>query len=379
VNAELAVLEWCGSGHRLAYVAGIFDRAHSQTVTVSLYTTGRLGGEFRSQLRVHLAQALSAGLRIVDVPAFDQESFARRLRGMAWIMRQLSRDSVLAVPDGDRWLLPAVLLAPLARHRGIRLRLLIMHPFVDQPSWRARIRLLLKRSLTYLAQALHGKFSVGILIPSQGVARESLRIWPGVRLVGDTGFMVAERVDPIDARMRFSLPDDELVLGIFGVLSARKNPDLVLAAAELVGRELGTTVRVFAPGLVTSDLMGRLESRGTHSLVTLDLRNATLDAVDYPFAIRAASVVLVLHSNPGSSGVVTEAKALGVPVVASRAEGLRSQVESLAAGVCVELEAECVADAVLGLLASPYGPVQGDVETELVRPHSVVAQYLTGV
>jgi glycosyltransferase involved in cell wall biosynthesis len=376
-HQSVAILEWCGSGHRLTYVASTFDGLLGRGVQVSLYTTKRMESDYGGQLAVHLGSRISTGLRVVSVPAFDEESFLRRVRGMYWILRDISRNGVLSVPDGDRWMVPIILVSPIILYKRILLRLVVMHPFLESPGWRSRIRIRLKSSIARVCQFLCGEASVGVLVPPQGVRHGQLRIWRNMRLVGDTEFR-GNRFHPREAKNHFLFPEGEVVLGIFGVMSSRKNPELVMDAAIRVASILKAKVRVFAPGLVDIGLKRQLEQHEVGSQVTLDIRNTTLSEDHYHLAIQSADVVLALHSNPGSSGVVTEAAALGIPVVASRVEGLSFQVESMGAGICVELKASAVAEAISQLVRSSNRFPSRFVQEGLIPPHSDVSKYLAG-
>ena len=119
-----------------------------------------------------------------------------------------------------------------------------------------------------------------------------------------------------EARDRFALPKDALVVGAVGALVEHKGQrDLLDALAGLRSRGLDVVAAFAGEGPLREDLTGRARRLG----VPLKL----LGYVEEPAELYPALDALVLssRSGEGSPGVIKEAAAAGIPVVATAVSG----------------------------------------------------------
>jgi hypothetical protein len=216
----------------------------------------------------------------------------------------------LVVPEADKAVLPvlrALLRGALrwARPRRPRVTLLLMRTALPGGPEAATLGMALKPALVAVLRALPG-VRVLFLTDAFGVVTRR-RGFPGVRPVRDP-------VTPPDPAPTGRAAGPRARVGVLGVISARKNvPVLVAAAARrpevdvvLAGR-CDPDVRAF---LATDPDAARLRAEGR-----LDVDDRLLDDAEFDAALRSVDAVAVLHDNDAPSGIVAEAAARGVPVL----------------------------------------------------------------
>ena len=246
--------------------------------------------------------------------------------------------STVVLMDADqalkRWWLDAT------RHlRGVAPRprvvfMLTRYParlrLTDRFGWMLRVS---KASLALVAMAL------GRLHRVAGFSgREDRAAGWLVKRVRDPHYSTAHSRDRDRWRREMCLPADRTLVGIFGVLTERKNAPLVLEAMTVAGLEadlvlageLEAPVRAWVDGLDEAD-RARLVVRDEY------LSNEDLDRL-----VAAVDVVPLALTNNGPSGIMGKAEAAGVPVVSAGSLVRARELEATGAGEAADFTAESI-------------------------------------
>jgi glycosyltransferase involved in cell wall biosynthesis len=178
-----------------------------------------------------------------------------------------------------------------------------------------------------------------------------------VRALAGVDPVVVEHVVPeaivdvgrAEARERLGIPPAERMLAAVGFVRRYKNYELLADVWD----ELGTRAPLL---LVLGEVLdeserGALErlERSGRALV----RPGYASDVDLQLSIRAADALVLPHRTASESGLLHQARALGVPVLASSAPQLAAAVESTSAGYVVADGVAAWAAAVTGPLPPP--------------------------
>lgn len=344
----LLIVEPDPAGHHLLYVAEIARMAvrHGFRVRAAVAVSSSADSPAYSGYIAPLVRDGECAVSSVEMSAFS----------MFRVVSKALRDPIvtrIVVPDVDRWLL-GVLFAQIVSRRRRKLRVLVVRPSRQGGTLGARIRFQVKRACAYLLAAVSGGETIGLLtVPGLSWASA----WPrGSAFLVDTNLVPRTEIAQIEARRMFSIqPDVEVVLGLMGVLSHRKNPGTAAEAARLIA-SAGKKTALLCVGPVEDDSSDTLV--GNECLQIVHVAQFVSEQ-ELSRAITACDVLLCLYSNEGSSGIITAAKAHAVPVVAAGASGVIAMVASLSAGSSCELNAEAVAAAVLREISmerEPHGP-----------------------
>jgi glycosyltransferase involved in cell wall biosynthesis len=195
---------------------------------------------------------------------------------------------------------------------------------------------------------LFPRVSVLFLTDALGVVRRRPG-FPGIRPVRDPALP-----DPQPARARPAwLPaptGGATVVGVFGVISPRKNVPLLVAAAErmdttllVVAGRLEAPVRAF---LNSDPAARRLASAGR--LLVVD---RLLDADELAAGLAHVDLVGVLHDNDSPSGILAEACLRHTPVLVPTGGWLAQVVESTGIGTVTDPTPEAVAAAIRAVVS----------------------------
>lgn len=340
MSGRLCIVEPDPAGHHLKYVQLVADRAPSE-VEVHLAADAATPDGVRRGPDV---EATNASIKPAVAVALTDPTVTRVL-----------------VPDADRWL-PALVLAQLRARRRGRLRVLITRPYRQQRTVAATARFILKVFLARLLEALAGRGTVAFLaVP--GMRWD--RWWPRT-----AGAVYDENLVPVvdqssdQARAALGINQEALVLGMVGVMSARKHPRLAAQAAGLLtsGEE---AVVLLCVGPQQDDSAQGLDAKAAPASVVTVARFVSDEELST--AITASDVLVCLYDNEGSSGIVTTAVSHARPVVAAGARGVKAMVSSLGAGVVCDLEAEAIAEAVERARATRPKPIP--------MPHPVIGDW----
>jgi glycosyltransferase involved in cell wall biosynthesis len=135
----------------------------------------------------------------------------------------------------------------------------------------------------------------------------------------------------------------ELRLLFFGRLQTYKGLDLLRDAFRILHREHpGVTLRVVGEGEAGSDLASQPGVR---------LERRWVPEAEIPDLLAAADAVVLPYREASQSGIVPQALAMGIPVVATPVGGLREQVRRGQGGVLASaVDPAALAEALAGLL-----------------------------
>lgn len=173
-----------------------------------------------------------------------------------------------------------------------------------------------------------------------------------VKRVRDPEYCSAHSRDRDQWRAELGLPADRTLVGIFGVLTGRKNAPLVLDAIKasgldadlLLAGQLDDEVRGWVAGLDSAD-RDRVLVRDEY------LSNETLDRL-----VASVDVVPLALTNNGPSGIMGKAAAAGVPVVSAGSKVRAREVVATGAGEPADLDAASIGAAMRRLVERASSP-----------------------
>jgi glycosyltransferase involved in cell wall biosynthesis len=327
VTGGVAVLETEPIGHRLHYLAHIVGALGAARCTV--LTSELAAGSEEYALLV----APIAGSTVV----LPEATSPRALLDAAVDAARRSGADTLVLPEADPFLVPLVRL--LLRHPRLplQLRLLLMRTTTVGGPERLRPATLVKPVLVALLR-LFRQTRMFFLTDAFGVVTHR-RGYRGLQAVQDPVL----RTGPVEpARPPWFPEPGRLVVGVFGVVSPRKNLPVLVAAMEsapdavlVVAGRLFPEVRAYVHG---SPEVARLLAEGR--MVVVD---RLLEPAELGDALAAADVVAVLHDNDSPSGILAEACLRGTPSLVPGGGWLAQVVRATGAGEVVPLTASGVA------------------------------------
>jgi glycosyltransferase involved in cell wall biosynthesis len=326
----VAVLETDPIGHRLHYLAHIVGAIGVDRAVV-LTTESTQRSEEYSLLVAPLAGAT------VVLPEHDSPT--ELLRAAVDAARR-SGARTLVLPEVDPFLVPLLLL--LLRHPRLplELRLLLMRTTTVGGPEPLRPATLVKPVLVALLR-LFRQTRMFFLTDAFGVVTRR-RGYRGLQAVQDP----VVRTGPIGrTRPRWFPPPGPVTVGVFGVISHRKNLPVLVAAMSaapdavlVVAGRLFPEVRAFVD---TDAGVARLIAEGR--MVVVD---RLLEPAELGDALAAADVVAVLHDNDSPSGILAEACLRGTPSLVPEGGWLAEVVRATGVGEVVPLTASGVADGI---------------------------------
>jgi hypothetical protein len=318
---EIAVVEMESAGHRLRYVRMLLCAVAPERRVLLVPPAVHDSAEFAE----HLADVVD---QVVLVPGSRREAM-RIAVGAAQ-----ARGARLVVPDGDKNVAP--LLLALARPGRVEVSLLLMRTALPGGPEAATAGMALKPALVAVLARRPG-VRVRFLTDAFGVVVRR-RGFRGVLPVRDPVAVPATRPhegSPRADRATGSSPRaaaDAFAVGVFGVISARKNLPVLLAAlagaAEDAAERSSTIETVHDPvarvhlvvgGRCEPDVATLLHTSPDAVALTaagrLHVDDRLLTEDEFDAAVAGVDAVAVLHDNDAPSGVVAEAAARGVPVL----------------------------------------------------------------
>jgi glycosyltransferase involved in cell wall biosynthesis len=351
-NATTLLVDPSSDGHHLQSVSWLTRHA-SPGGPVVLLT--RRGASEDPAYAEYLGDDVASG-RLVVEEVFDgtNPSTAHLVRE---VVRRCAAERsapvrTVAHLDGDQALKRWWLVAPRALRRlPVRPRVVFMLtryparvPLLDRTGWRLRV----SKALLVVAGRLTGSLQRVVGYKGRG---DTQRGWV-VRRVNDPEFCSAHARDRDRWREEHGLPHDEALVGVFGLISERRNAPMVLEALEheaftrggidarlVVAGAFSPEVRAWVDGLEPAR-RARVEARDTY------LDNDTLDQL-----VAAVDVIPVPLTNNGPSGIMGKAEAAGVAVVTAGSTVRAREVEALGGGVACDLTVPALADAMRAVLA----------------------------
>lgn len=260
--------------------------------------------------------------------------------------------STVVVMDADQSLKRWWFCAPRA-FRGVRrpqvVFMLTRYPatlgLTDWVGWKLRIS---KAVLSVVAMA------TGSLHRVAGFAgRDDMS--PGwiVRRARDPDICSAHSRDRQKLRTTLDLPADRVLVGIFGVISERKNAPLIMAALETQSIDADL---VLAGGL-TPEVKAWIESLPETTRNRVLVRDGFLSNEQLDQLVAAVDVVPIALTNNGPSGIMGKALAAGVPVVSAGSKVRARELVATDAGELADLDAASIGLAIQRVLArDPSAP-----------------------
>lgn len=238
------------------------------------------------------------------------------VRDVERISREEAADRVV-IPDGDRFALRVGLAGSWRGSGG--LAVLVMRAR-RQPARLSALTWEVKRRLLERAEQVP-RVEVIALVSALETGPHSAPSAP------DPVALCAGVADVEALRAEWSMSEDRYWFGVLGVVSGRKNLDVVLAALAKSALDcVGVVVAGRLDSAVvegTRDVVHELRSRG----VDVRVQNRHLSNIEFDAAIAAVDCVIVAHDNEGPSGVLAKAVRAGTRVLAAGADSLRADAD----------------------------------------------------
>ena len=324
------------SGHRFQAVANVAAVANEYDEVVLLTSTGASTGE---AFEVYLSE--TKFLRVEE--PFDE--VYPPTRQMAAVVAEKAREldvSTAVVMDADQSLKKWFYVAR-SEFKGLPRKprvvfMLTRYPaklkLTDSFGWKFRIS---KSALAVAAMA------TGTLHHVAGFSgREDMTKGWIVKRARDPEICTAHSRDRVALRAELELPADRKIVGVFGLLSERKNAPLVLDSLKSAGLDadlllagsIQPEVWEWINGLPPEDRARVIVQDGFLSNELLDKLVAAVDAA--PIAL----------TNNGPSGIMGKASAAGVPVITAGSEVRARELIATDGGEAAELTAESIGAAI---------------------------------
>ena len=353
------------NGHRFQAVADVAEVARRSGSVLLLTSVGATSTDwFRSAL---------GDVDIEAVERFDgiYPPTREMARAVADVCR--ARDvSTVVVMDADeslkRWWYAAALafrgLPKRPRVVFMLTRYIARLEFTDWHGWYLRIS---KAALVLLAMATRtlnraGGFA-GRDDRSQGLVVKRLR---------DPAGCSAHSRDRDQLRRQLGLPLDRRIVGIIGLIDARKSVPLVYEAT----RTSAPDADLLVAGVIQDDVGQWLYSQPDGALDRMILRRRHLANDELDQLVAACDVISVVQLNKGPSGIMGKALAAGVPVVTAGSKVRARELAVTHAGTAADMTAPSIADALRGL----YGKSLADLGADVVpATRAEFAETLLGV
>lgn len=308
-NPITVIVEPNPSGHRLYYVRLLADGCHSKGRQVAILTTSVAVES--AQWQVHLGDCAA---RVIIQPAstFTVSEIAK--------MSMEIGAEVTVLPEGDLYLLDVF----RSGWKGSgELSLLIMRAHATprgRMPWIAPVKTVVKQSLM-LGSGLRQRVRISALrspvVPRRGPLR-----W-----AADPVTLACSSSDARAMRERLDSEGRRYWIGVFGVITPRKNLPLIVEAIE--GEpQIGLLIAGTLHEQVAEQVAPLLESFVAKGGRVVELPGM-LTEVEFDSAIAAVDCVVCAHSNEGPSGVVLKGAALGKRLVLAGAKSLRQDAEFL--------------------------------------------------
>jgi glycosyltransferase involved in cell wall biosynthesis len=335
----LVLVEPNPGGHRFQYVRHLVRYEPDSVVLTSTGATAT--PEFAAYLG-------DVPVEVLERYSQPEPATAEMVSVIAGLARERSVDTVV-VMDADqslkRWWLEAPRAFRDLPRRPRVIFLLTRYParltFGDRLGWLHRVS---KASLAEVARAR------GVLARTVSLAGRDDRS-PGrlVHRVQDPAICEASAADRPALREKLDLPADDVIVGILGAISGRKNVPMVASAVAAVGG----AARLLLAGQLEPDVAAWVSSQPASVRSRLIVRDEYLTNERLDAYVAACDIVSIAQDNNGPSGIMGKALAAGVPVLTA---GSVVRARELAAagpgaGRSTELTAAATADGIRALIA----------------------------
>lgn len=338
------------NGHRFQAVADVASVARRDGDVVLLTSVGATKTDW-----------YRSALGDVDIEAVERfDTIYPPTREMAAAVAQLCRTrdvATVVVMDADEslkrwWYAAALAFRGLPRRPRVVFMLTRYIARLELTDWHGWYLRISKASLVLLAMAtrtLHrtGGFA-GRDDRSQGLVVKRLR---------DPAGCTAHSRDRDELRRSLGLPIDRRIVGIIGLIDARKSVPLVYAATLASSGDADLLVA----GVVQDDVGEWLDSQPVGALDRMILRRRHLSNEELDQLVAACDVISVVQLNKGPSGIMGKALAAGVPVVTAGSKVRARELAVTRAGLAAEMTSTSIADALRTLYGKSLAELGADV------------------
>jgi glycosyltransferase involved in cell wall biosynthesis len=167
-----------------------------------------------------------------------------------------------------------------------------------------------------------------------------------VKRARDPAICTAHARDRAAIRAALDLPADRSLVGVFGVMSMRKNAPLILDSILASESDADFVIA----GLVKPDVAAWLDGLAPKVRARIIVRDGYLDNDLLDRLVAAVDVVIIALTNNGPSGIMGKALAAGVPVVSAGSEVRARELAATAGGESAELTVAGLAAAIQRVL-----------------------------
>jgi glycosyltransferase involved in cell wall biosynthesis len=333
-------------GHRFQAVAHVTAIARQDTEVVLLTSAGATASE---EFKVYLADAELSAAEV-----FDQSYPPTRemLRQIVAVCRSRRVETVV-VMDADQTLKRWWYLAPKALrglpHRPRSVFFLTRYPaklrLHDRVGWKLRVS---KATL-----ALAAKASRSLQHVAGFAGRDDMTPGWVVKRARDPAVCTAHSRDRAALRAELGLPADRPLVGVFGVLSERRNVPLIWDAVKASGLRADLVLG----GAVQPEVAAWLAALPTDERDRMTVFDGFLDNALLDKLVAAVDVAPIALTNNGPSGIMGKALAADVPVVTAGSEVRARELRATGGGETADLTAEGIAAALRRVLSDdPHAP-----------------------
>jgi glycosyltransferase involved in cell wall biosynthesis len=334
-----------GGGHRFAYVAHLARAAEGLHRVAALIDDSE---QTTPEYGAHLAELTQRGLlTVIPIAGLGRMAPGALIR-LATAGR--AGDDVVAFIDGDRLLVAAALASLRRRHDAPAQRFLVIRPVPTGSGPRAYAMWAIKVLCIRVASRRRDGVQIGVLAIAGSQVPRALH--GATTSLDEPDLLTFPPMTTQEARHELGLTD-EVVVGIMGQTSRRKNPVLAARACGHAATLSGRQMSLLVSSCPDPDLADEILEAANESHTRVIIGSSHVSAHDYARNLSACDVILALHDNESSSGVVREAMKAGVPVVAGGSWTIAAQVVALGAGTTADLDAAAVGGAIVEVLASP--------------------------
>lgn len=333
------------SGHRFQLVAHLAQRAHEAGDSVVLLTShGAVSGE---AFKVYLSDAPLEAVEVYD------EVYPPTATMLARIVEQCEQRDVgtVVVTDADQTLKRWWLLAPRALRRLQRRPQVIFFltryparlPLADRVQWKLRLTKAVLVVLTMLTRTLDRVAGFA--------GREDMSRGLIVLRARDPEVCGSHSRDRAALRRELGLPGDRRLVGIFGLISERKNAKLVFESLQ----QGGIDADLLLAGSIQPEVKAWLDSLPAAERERVHTFDGFLDNTLLDKLIAAVDVAPIALTNNGPSGIMGKALAAGVPVVSAGSTVRARELRATGGGELADLDPASLASAIRRVLDRPAG------------------------
>lgn len=333
------------SGHRFQAVANVALRAQQDGDAVVLLTSS--GAVTSDAFKVYLA-----GVQLEAVEVYD-EPYPPTATMLAAIADRCRDDDVrtVVVMDADQTLKRWWLLAPKVFRRLPKRPQVVFFltryparvPLSDPVQVKLRVTKAILTVVTMATRTLHR---------AAGFAgRDDMHKGWLVKRARDPEICGSHSRDRAALRRELGLPSDRRLVGIFGVISERKNARLVFEAL----RAGDVDADLLLAGTIEPEVAAWIASLPEQDQRRVLTFNGFLDNTLLDKLIAAVDVAPIALTNNGPSGIMGKALAADVPVVSAGSRVRARELQATDGGELAELEPQSLAAAIQRVLDRPAG------------------------